>query len=52
MNTAIADPEYRKQMTVDGINVVGGSAEQFKLFLASERKRWVPLIQKLGIKGQ
>lgn len=36
----------------DGINVVGGSAEQFKLFLASERKRWVPLIQKLGIKGQ
>ena len=52
VNTAIGDPEYRKQMMIDGIDVVGGSPEQFKLFLLSERKRWTPLIKKLGITAQ
>jgi tripartite-type tricarboxylate transporter receptor subunit TctC len=51
VNTVLNDPEYRKQMTEGGINVVGGSAEQLRLFLAGERKKWGPLIQKLGIKG-
>jgi tripartite-type tricarboxylate transporter receptor subunit TctC len=52
VNSVLSNADYRKQMTDDGIIVIGGSAEQFRLFLLSERKRWGPLIQKLGIKGQ
>jgi tripartite-type tricarboxylate transporter receptor subunit TctC len=50
-NTVLNDAEYRKQMADDGANVIGGSPEQFRQFLAAERKRWGPLVQKLGIKG-
>jgi tripartite-type tricarboxylate transporter receptor subunit TctC len=50
-NTVLNDAEYRKQMADDGADVIGGSPEQFRQFLAAERRRWGILIQKLGLKG-
>ena len=50
VNTALADPEYRKQMADLGVVLVGGPPEQFRTYLASERSKWGDLIQKRGIK--
>jgi tripartite-type tricarboxylate transporter receptor subunit TctC len=50
-NTVLNDAEYRKQMADDGANVIGGSPEHFRQFLAAERSKWGALVQKLGIKG-
>ena len=50
INTAVADPEYRKQMTDLGVVVLGGTPQQFRDYLAAERKNWSELIQKRGIK--
>jgi tripartite-type tricarboxylate transporter receptor subunit TctC len=50
INTALAEPEYRKQMTDLGVVVVGGAPEQFAQFLANERKKWSDVIQKRGIR--
>lgn len=52
VNLALRDAEFRKQMTDLGVNLIGGSPEQFRSFLASERKQWGPLIRKLDIKGE
>jgi hypothetical protein len=38
-------------MAEGGAIVIGGSPEQFRKFLAAERRKWGALIQKLGIKG-
>lgn len=51
LNAVLNDAEYRKQVFEAGGNVTGGSPEQFRQFLAAERRKWAPLIQKLGIKG-
>lgn len=50
VNTALADPEYRKQMADVGVVLVGGTPELFRAYLAAERSRWAELIQKRGIK--
>ena len=50
VNTALADPDYRKQMTDLGVVLVGGTPEQFRAYLASERSKWAEIIQKRGIK--
>jgi tripartite-type tricarboxylate transporter receptor subunit TctC len=50
INTALADAEYRRQMSDLGVVLVGGTPEQFKVYLASERRKWGELIQKRGIK--
>jgi tripartite-type tricarboxylate transporter receptor subunit TctC len=52
VNTVLKNPEYRKVMADDGIDVIGGSPEQFAQFLINERKKWGALIQKLGLKAQ
>lgn len=51
LNGVLNDAEFRKQTSDDGGNVIGGSPERFRQFLAGERRKWGPLIQKLGIKG-
>ena len=50
INAALADAAYRKQMASLAIDIVGGTPEQFRLFLAAERNRWREIIQKQGIK--
>jgi tripartite-type tricarboxylate transporter receptor subunit TctC len=51
LNNVLNDAEYRKQISDEGGNIIGGSPEQFRQFLAAERRKWGPLIQQLGIKG-
>jgi tripartite-type tricarboxylate transporter receptor subunit TctC len=50
INIALADADYKKQMSDLGVVVVGGTAEQFRVYLAAERKRWGEIIQRQGIK--
>jgi tripartite-type tricarboxylate transporter receptor subunit TctC len=50
LNTALTDAAYRKQMGEFGVVIVGGTPEQFRAYLAAERRKWSDVIQKRGIK--
>lgn len=51
INKVLADPAYKKEMTDRGIDLDGGTPEEFKTWLAVERKKWGDLIKRLGIKA-
>jgi tripartite-type tricarboxylate transporter receptor subunit TctC len=51
INAALNDPEYKKQMADIGVNLAGGTPEQLRAYIASEKKKWTPIIQKQGIKA-
>lgn len=50
INAALDDAPYRKQMESLAVDLVGGTPEQFRAYLAAERKRWGEIIQKQQIK--
>jgi tripartite-type tricarboxylate transporter receptor subunit TctC len=50
-NTVLQDPAYRKQMQDQGIELQGGTPEQFRTFLMNERRKWGDLINRLNIKA-
>lgn len=37
-------------MAAAGIETVAGTSESFRDFFAAERQRWVPVVQRLGIR--
>ncbi len=49
INKVLADPAYKKEMTSRGINLDGGTPEEFKAWLASERRKWTDVIKKNNI---
>lgn len=49
-NNAVANPESRAALA--GFNLVGGIPEEFGAMLKTETERWVPLIRRLGIRGE
>ena len=51
INATLQDPDYRKQMTEFGAELIGGSAKEFRAFLAAERTKWASLIRKQGIRA-
>ena len=51
VQAALDDPAYRKQMTALGFELSGGTPQQLAAYVQAERKKWVPIIRKLGIKG-
>ena len=51
INETLSDPEYKKQMAEFGADIIGGSATEFRAFLAAERTKWGNLITKQGIKA-
>lgn len=51
INDTLQDPDYKKQMTDFGADLIGGSAKEFRAFLAAERTKWGNLIRKQGIKA-
>lgn len=51
INAVLNDPEYKKQMADIGVNLAGGTPEQLRSYIASEKKKWTPIIQKQGIKA-
>ena len=51
INKVLADPAYKKEMTDRGIDLDGGTPEEFKAWLGVERKKWSDLIKRMGIKA-
>ena len=51
LNAVFQEPEYKKQMTELGANLMGGVPKDLTAFIAAERKKWLPLIQRQGIKA-
>jgi len=45
------EPEYKQQLTAIGMDLRGGRPEQLTAFIVAERKKWLPLIQRQGIKA-
>jgi len=52
INTVFKEPDYRKQLTGSGVNVAGGTPGELAAFIVAERKKWVPIIRKQGLKAQ
>jgi len=49
INKVLSDPAYRKELSSRGIDLEGGTPEQFRSWLASERKKWGDLIRRLNL---
>jgi tripartite-type tricarboxylate transporter receptor subunit TctC len=49
-NEALAAPDVAKALTPQGIDLVGGSPDDFARFLDSEIKRWATVTQAAGLK--
>jgi tripartite-type tricarboxylate transporter receptor subunit TctC len=50
INNALKDAAYAKKMADEGVQLLGGTAEEFRSYLVTERKRWGAVIQKEGIR--
>jgi tripartite-type tricarboxylate transporter receptor subunit TctC len=48
-NTALADPDVRKQLSQLGVTIVSGTPEQFGQFARTETATWNGVIRKAGI---
>lgn len=46
----LASPELRSTFASQGLEPVGGTPEQFAADIASELRRWTPVVKALGIK--
>ena len=51
INAIFQEADYRKVSVQSGINIVGGEPAQLTAYLATEKKKWQPLIQSQGIKA-
>jgi tripartite-type tricarboxylate transporter receptor subunit TctC len=51
-NKAIQDPELRKRMSDQGIELVGGTPEEAQKFIDSEVVRWRAVIKEKGITAE
>ena len=49
-NAVLGRADIRERFTEQGAEVVGGTPEQLTAYIASERKTWTPIIQKLNLK--
>lgn len=49
INKVLADPAYRKEMESRAIYLDGGTPEQLRAWLASERKKWGDLIRRFKL---
>jgi tripartite-type tricarboxylate transporter receptor subunit TctC len=50
VNALLQDASVRDAMARSGLTIVGGSAEDFRRFIADDVARWGPVITKLGVK--
>jgi tripartite-type tricarboxylate transporter receptor subunit TctC len=49
---ALADPEVRQKLLVQGLEAHGSSAAEFGKFIDDETRRWNGLIREAGLKGE
>jgi tripartite-type tricarboxylate transporter receptor subunit TctC len=52
MNKGLQDPSVRKRIDSLGINLVGGTPQDFERHIAAEMNKWGAVIRKTGIKPQ
>ena len=51
IQAVLDDPAFKKQMEALGFDLAGGTPQQLAAYVQAERKKWVPIIRRLGIKG-
>ena len=51
INIALQDPAVRRAFEEQGIQVLGGSADQFTTSIRAEARKWAGVIEKAGIKA-
>ncbi len=49
INKVLSDPAYKAEMEKRTVYLDGGTPEQFRSWLAEERKKWGELIRRLGL---
>jgi tripartite-type tricarboxylate transporter receptor subunit TctC len=49
---ALADPEIRQKLLVQGLEARGGTAAEFGQFIDAETEKWSKLIREAGLKGE
>jgi tripartite-type tricarboxylate transporter receptor subunit TctC len=52
INAVLQDAEYRQQMNALAYNLAGGTPEQLRAHIASEKKKWLPIIRAQKIKAE
>ena len=52
MQEVLKQPDIKARLTADGSDIIGNQPEQFTQFLASDAKRWGPLVGQMGLKGE
>jgi tripartite-type tricarboxylate transporter receptor subunit TctC len=49
---ALADPEVKQKLLVQGLEVHGGTAAEFGKFIDDETRKWSEVIRAAGLKGE
>ncbi len=49
---ALADPEVKQKLVVQGLEARGGTAAEFGQFIDDETRKWSELIRVTGLKGE
>ena len=52
VNAVLQDAEYKQQLTALAYDIAGGTPEQLKAHIESERKKWLPIIRAQKIKAE
>jgi len=50
INKVLADPEVRSGLVAQGLEVIGGSVQQFGDFVRLDTQRWRPAVEASGAK--
>lgn len=51
INAVATQPKFAQQMTDNGMEILAGTAEEFKATIAADRKRWGEVIKSAGIRA-
>ncbi|HEY8332658.1 MAG TPA: tripartite tricarboxylate transporter substrate binding protein [Tardiphaga sp.] len=49
---ALADPDVKQKLVVQGLEARGGTAAEFEKFIDDETRKWSELIRQAGLKGE
>jgi tripartite-type tricarboxylate transporter receptor subunit TctC len=52
INNVARQEKFKQQMADNSMEILGGTPDEFKAIIASDRKRWGEVIQRGGIKAQ
>ncbi len=48
----LAQPEVRQQFATQGVDVIGGTPEQFAVYIRSEIVKWARVIKESGARAE